>query len=163
MSLSMEVDGDEETAAFLRAAREGIPVEIRVGMDEGLAVLQNATTEYPPQRPPANPQSVYVRGVGTRRNGQQYYSSERYGASQFRGVERYGREIVGYLNMPASYSKYLRGDMEQGSPRYNRPAWMHVGVWRTLVEIVNEFLPDIVRRLEKRLQTYFNRLDKDSS
>lgn len=161
----MDVQGVEATSRLLSELKTSIPRELAVGMDEAMTPVQNEVVNYPGSRTPTNPRSVYVRGRGTeytREDGSKklYATSERYGATTTKGVKREGPDIVGYVNSPASYAELLRGTLEPGSERYDKPAWMHRGIWKTLKTIRDELLPSITRRLNKRIQDLIARLDR---
>jgi len=83
------------------------------------------------QYPPPPPQSSYVR-TGTLARGFSWK------------VHTLGREVTGSVINPVSYAKWVRGTKTQ--------AWMHVGRWKTMQQIVDESRGRLTTLFEKAMQ-----------
>lgn len=146
MKISVTVEGAQENIEALRQFKEQTPAEFQVALAAGMKPIVGAMKQYPPQ-PPYMGAPTTGRIVSYRRTGN-------YGA-RITGpyVEQHGNEIVGYINSGASYSTYLRGDLA-GYPG----AYMHIGIWQTLTEIIAKLLPQTQSRIERQLSSLINRL-----
>lgn len=158
MSISLTVTGLDEMISSVKSSRAGIPTAIYVAMAAAMADVRKDVATYPPQRPPSNPQSVYIRGVGTRytrKDGtsKTYKTSERYGATTIYRVVREADNIVGFVNSKASYAIYLRGTLLD--PTFQ--AWMHQNRWKTLADISEAAMPMIAARVTVAINDYLNR------
>lgn len=149
----MTVEGLEHTIEAIKSSRLGIPTAIYVTMSAGMQEILSDVKTEPPQRPPANPQSVYIRGVGTRytrKDGstKTYKTSEKYAATSTYRVLREDDNVVGYVNSKASYAVHLRGSLLQPDLQ----AWMHQNRWKTLASIVEDRIPVIQLRMERAVE-----------
>lgn len=160
MSPLIEVEGLREVMQAMKAAREKLHPEVEVMMAEATLPLLEAVASYPSQPPPKDEKHVYLRGQGTKYvpTGKIYYTSQQYGKTAHQFTRREGSDVVAGVGMPATYAVYLRGDMDTGSKRYNKPAWMHNGVWETLVSIANRLLPNIIVRFDMRIGDFLRKI-----
>lgn len=158
----INVEGLKEVMQSMRDYKNRLPPEMEVMATEAtLPILENVAY-YPPQPPPKNEKTVYIRGQGTKYlpTGKVYLTSQQYGKTAHQFLRREGKDIVAGVGTPATYSLYLRGDTETSGKYYDRSAYMHKGIWETLVSIVNRLLPNIMLRFNLRVQDFLKRYGK---
>jgi hypothetical protein len=134
--LNMHIDGADTVSNNLSRARTEIPDELAVAGSQGITLIHRAAGSYP----------SYAGKGKSERTGL-------YGKTQTSGVYRQGSGIVAYHNSPAKHSIWVRGD----GLKYPG-AWMHVGVWQSLISILAENLPKIRTIVDAALQRVMNRL-----
>lgn len=154
MAISLTVTGLKEMIADVKSSRAGIPSAIYVAVSASLKEIQTEIAKYPPQKAPADPKRIYIRGKGMKYipTGRIQKTSEQYGKTTTIRVLREGNNIVGFVNSKASYASYIRGELDGKGQ-----AWMHVGVWPTLKSIVDEQTPLIKVRVDVAVQDYLKR------
>lgn len=161
MSDLIKVEGLNETITAMREARAKLPPELQLIAAEATLPVLEAVASYPPQPAPKNEDYVYMRGQGTKYmpTGKIYkLSSQQYGKTAHQFTRSDGKDIIAGVATPATYSLYLRGDVDPGSKFYDRPAYMHKGIWETLVNIVTRLLPLIQNKVNTRIQAFIRRL-----
>lgn len=156
----ISVEGLKEVMQMMKAARQGLHPEVQVIAAEATLPLLEAVASYPGQPAPRNEKYVYLRGQGTKYvpTGKVYLTSQQYGKTAHQFTRREGDDVVAGVGMPATYAVYLRGDIDTSSKYYDRPAWMHKGVWETLVSIVNRLLPNIRIRFDMRIADFLRKI-----
>lgn len=135
-AIDLEVYGLDETVLALKEFGYALPDEIADSIQTDGFAMYYALATYPP--PPDG--STYVRT---------YY----YQDSIDLQLAYNAGAVELLIHQAAPYAIYLRGDLE-GYPG----AWMHVGRWRTLQNIVDAFLPVIKARLQARIDALIARL-----
>lgn len=136
MRITTEIDGLDETIQALNTLAEEAPDELGAGLKiAGLPVV-TALQTYPP--PPPN--SSYQRTYAYQRSIQS-------------AVDVVGRNAYFAAWSDSPYEIYLRGNLE-GYPG----AYMHVGRWRTLVNIWETFSAVVSAQLQRRLEALISRL-----
>lgn len=128
---SVKVEGLDELQKRFGTAGEVIQRETKRAMEASVVTVHDRAATYPPQRP-----TPYVR-TGT------------FGRSFSHRVESIGGDVRGIVSNPVSYASYVRGDPQ---------AWMHVGYWATMRQIVEQkadqiagFFADAMRKLAEHL------------
>lgn len=157
MGVKIEVDTRqaETKSAALAEARRLMPNTIELAIEEGMLPMFDELKTYPPQGAPANPKKVYERGKGMKYvpTGKIYkLTSEVYGKQTFK-TGSYRDQAFGKIEQPSSYAEHVRGNLTD----HPEPAWMHKGIWKSLVSIVKVHLPRIFAILDKRVQEILNR------
>lgn len=144
--MSIQTIGLTEKIAALTEFAEQIPDAAEQGMREGMQPIRQAMYTYPDQpgymgkREPAP--ALYERT-----------NNYRDGISQVQLYQEAGG-VVGEIDSGAPYSIYLRGtpDGSYGG------AWMHLGIWQPLFDIVEQFLPGISERIQANIDQLAARL-----
>lgn len=125
---------DETIAAFkalpgaLRDAGEPIAID-------ATAMIQEVEATYPPQPP-----TSYVR-TGS------------YGEAIVSRVETTEEGATGTVTAMMDYSIWVRGEYEGRGP-----AWMHVGIWDSLTQLVEQLMPRIMQAAQQRVAAAIARL-----
>lgn len=134
-SFGVEVKGWQETESKLRRIHNELPVEV-----------QNELR--------ATGQTVYfqLREYASPRPGQDYERTYTYRNSISTEIETAGDVVFLNVNQGAPYSKYIRG----GKGR-SKGAWMHLGRWVQLADIVANFTEEVERRLKEAVERLVDR------
>ncbi len=122
--------GIVETAAKFRALSADLKAEGSASMTLATTMVKQAVKTYPPPRP--------TRYVRTGYYGQNVTDSA--------PIEQ-GTKVVGYVTSAAPYSIYLRGQPD-GS---YRQAWMHVGFWQPLADLIDDYRDKITSLVNDRI------------
>ncbi len=149
----IKTNGPDVIRKIFRVA-DDLPAEAASAVKIGMEQLRAETAKYPPQKPPANPKRQYIRGVGTRYipTGRTYYTSQKYGASQTVRAESDKNSARGYLDFPADYSSYVRGDLEGKGQ-----AHIHAGTWELVSAIFKRWLATVDKLFEAAFARLFRR------
>jgi hypothetical protein len=131
MKMLINIRGATEKIGQLRALKQGIRPELETAMNEAGQILMDGTQYYPPSQ------------GDHRRSGL-------YGKTQTFNVFSNGAQVFGQANYQQPYSIYLRGTQD-GS---YRGAWMHLGIWESLADIIERVLPRMVAKLSDRLDQF---------
>lgn len=153
MITGIDVRGADELSAKLHAFPDELADEIAEIVEfEAMPDFLDAIQDYPPQPAPYNENRVYIRGSGTLYvpTGKLYATSQRYDATAYVEVTKEGRDIVGTVKTPATYSIFLRGTTT-GRP----PAWMHPA-WESLTQIIARVGPAVLAKLQQRINDFID-------
>lgn len=156
------VEGLKEVMQAMRDYKNRLPPELELMANEATMPILENVASYPPEPPPKNEKSVYLRGQGTKYlpTGKIYATSQQYGKTAHQFMRREGGDIVAGVGTPATYSVYLRGETDSNSKYYDRSAAVHKGVWETLVSIINRLLPNILTRFNLRIADFLRKYGK---
>jgi hypothetical protein len=147
--------GLDEAIVALGKAPTGMFKAMAGQMTAALSDMRIAFATKPQQATPRNALRRYVRGSGMmyvptgkiyRMTSQQYSDQVTLQVTQPNA-----NEIVGKINLGATYSSYLRGFYGDA---LNKPAWMHTDTWDSSNEIVEDKLPEATRRLDIAVQDW---------
>lgn len=154
MKMTVTVEGLQEAIKTMQGAKRDIPAVLEVAMTGVTLDLKKELQHYPDQAAPRNPKYLYKRGEGTLYvpTGHMRATSQNYGRSTTSNVAREGTSVVGYVNSKASYSIYLRGDLDGKGP-----AWMHKDTWEPVSAILERKLPGYVSILETAVADYIEK------
>ena len=126
-----------ETQARLKAFGQGLKDESLASMNLMTNQFSSAVKTYPP-----------IRSTSYVRTG--YY----YQTVTDKVVDSLDNKVVGYITEGAPYSKWLRG-LPDGS---YRQAWMHVGFWQPLVDMLETYAPQWVKLVTDRINALKTRI-----
>lgn len=129
-SFGVEVKGWQETEAGLRKVSGDLPLEIQQELGAAGRTVYYQLREYAPPRP-----------------GQEYVRTMTYRNSISTEIETAGDVVFLNVRQGAPYSKYIRGGQGRA-----RGAWMHLGRWVQLAEIVANFTEEVERRLKEAVE-----------
>jgi hypothetical protein len=132
----MSIENADKASNGLRRARDEVPAELELAGREGISIIHRRAAGYP------------AKG-----SSDSYERTGLYGKTQTSGVWRDGKGVVAYHNSNRDYSIWVRGD----GKKYPG-AWMHVGVWESLITILAESLPKIRSIVDAALQRLMNRV-----
>lgn len=137
MKFSLEIQGLQQAIEKLSQVQSGVTAELEESLENEAAFpLWYAVASYP-LRPSL---SSYVRTF-------QYLDTIE---SRVRVV---GSEVQYTLTTPAPYAIYLRGDLDG-----RRPAWMHLGIWRSLQDIADKLIPVVSFHIQARIDQFIRRV-----
>jgi hypothetical protein len=136
MRLSLTIGGVKENAQAVRALKERLMEELYAESRAVSPLLADSLREYPAERPGSD----YVRT---------------YSYQQSINVQTTYR--TGAIDITARASEvqhWLRGDLDGGYPG----AWMHVGRWQSMVNIVSAFMVKLQAALNRRIERLIGEL-----
>ena len=134
MKITLEVEGTSEKSSALKHVTTGMPKALDIGLTAGMQPIASRMRAYPAQPAPRNPKHAYAR-------------TNKYRDMTIGPLVQYmGSGVEGKITSSAPHSIYVRGDLE-GYPG----AWMHLGVWQPVQEIVDEETPHIVERIQQQV------------
>jgi len=120
--VKVEIEGDEELLSRLADAPRIVREELKNVTSKSLLDMQSVITDYPPK-----PEGVL------------YERTMQYATKWLVKTTSIGGRVEGVLGTNLKYAPYVRG------PR--QPKWMRH--WKHLLEIVEEALPNVEKRLEE--------------
>ncbi len=149
MRLSREVTGLSEKREALQKFRDELPTETAVGLTAGLQPIVGAMKLYPPQPP-----YMGMRGYGTGPI-RTYVRTNNYGQRISQPViTRAADATIGTITSGADYSRWLRGTPEGDY----LGAWMHRPFWRSLVDILKQYVPRAIEQVDAQINRLIARL-----
>lgn len=132
----VEVEGWEEVARGLHQAGNEIPPAVESELTQAAFPVYFNLADYPSPRP-----------------GQKYVRTFEYRRLLSYVIESAGNVVMLTFKQGAAYSRYLRGDGDKYPG-----AWMHVGRWRSLKDIIDTFTPVVEFKLQAAVQRLISRL-----
>lgn len=156
MFAGFDLIGLDDLIRDLRNTEDDFPEYIAEDAVEALEPIVSLEKEYPPQLPPTNPDRVYIRGEGTLnvKTGHMVRTSENYGPSITSYARSEGGSVTGYVEAPASYSSYLRGD----PPTYEFGARIHRNNWMQLPALIEKGMPQVCDIFDMKLAVRLGRI-----
>lgn len=133
MKASLEITGLDEAIKQTQATSAGLPPALEDGVYAAGFPAYFATVDYAPERP-----------------GSSYARTFNYAANVSTELTIAGDEIDFEIKQGAPYSIFLRGTADGGY----LGAWMHVGRWRPLVDIVRTFTPVFIVKLQDAVDKF---------
>ncbi len=143
----VEIVGLDEKRAQLSDFQLQVNDAIAAGLQEGRLPIAQAMRTYPPQPP--------FMGAPTTREIHLYHQTGNYGQRITTPyIQQSGGYVTAEIDSGADYSIYLRGTPD-GS---YAGAWMHLGIWQPLFDILEQFLPGVSDAIERRIDALIERL-----
>ncbi len=136
MRITLDVTGVNGTVAALAEFKSQVMPEIQKEIELAAEPFKYALQEYPPPVP----QSTYVRTY-------EYQRTVDVKAG-------YNNNVVELVATASPVQHWLRGEAD-GS---YLGAWMHRGRWRTMLDLVQQFVPVFISHVEDRLERLIGRL-----
>ena len=138
MKFELEVAGIQETISALSEFKMLVMPEIQKEIDLAAESFRYTMQEYPPPIPTSD----YVRTYEYQRS--------------VNVIAKLEGDTVSLEASASEVNHWLRGDAD-GS---YRGAWMHRGRWRTMLDLVQQFVPVFISHVEQRLERLIGRLFK---
>lgn len=136
MHIDVEVTGIDETIQALAEFKSLVMPEIQKEIDLAAEPFRYAMQEYPPPIPTSN----YVRTY-------EYQQSVNV-------VTALEGDTVSLTATASEVNHWLRGEADGSYPG----AWMHRGRWRSMLDLVQQFVPVFISHVEQRLDRLIGRM-----